>query len=140
MEIVSGLAVVPGSCNEVASQLKTAARKAASSQDISKKHLATVVMKGVQGCKDLAMQLSLKQEELLLKCLNSLLWMLSGEQQDDNTQLMTLGQGLTSCGLLHLLLLTPDTIVDPVEKEKCKLDWAKDEVCPFCLFAGMEFV
>ena len=128
MEVVLAFPIVPECCQEVVNQLKAAAQRASSSHDTSKRHLAHTILKGVASFQDLALQLTRKKEELLLTCLKCLLWMLSFDR-DADAQLAVLGQGLVSCGLLRLLLLTPDTSVDLKEAEKCKLDWVKEEVC-----------
>lgn len=127
MDVVLGLHVTPQCCKEVLSQLNAAAVNACECDDACKKQVAIIVFKGLEVCKDCALQLTVNGEKLLLTCLKCLLCILTLEQ-DNRAELTTLGQGLASCGLLRLLLLTPDNTIDPVEKEKCQLDWANAEV------------
>ncbi|XP_062522052.1 midasin-like [Corticium candelabrum] len=127
MDVVLGLHVTPQCCKEVLSQLNAAAVNACECDDACKKQVAIIVFKGLEVCKDCALQLTVNGEKLLLTCLKCLLCILTLEQ-DNRAELTTLGQGLASCGLLRLLLLTPDNTIDPVEKEKCQLDWANAEL------------
>jgi hypothetical protein len=137
MEIVFAVPDIPDCCQKAVIQVKAAAQSSSSTGNPSERHLAHTILEGVASFQDMVLQLTKQEEDLLLTCLECLQWMLSSSQ-DADAQLpglgpsnqdadAKLGQGLVSCGLLRMLLLTPDTSIDVKETEKCQLDWVKEE-------------